>query len=474
MNKTQKIISLCSLAFMLTGFTIWKRGAAHKPDLTAIKDSTNIIPVLIVGSGPTGLSAALFTARAGFKTVVLAGSQPGGHLNEISTIENWPGSPKMKGIELGQELEKQATQFGAHIIKDNAKEIDLGQWPFKIETTDGRILHALTVIAATGGEPKRLDIPGMDTYWGKGVGVCTICDAPLNKGQTVIVVGGSDTAAERAMQLAPFAKKVIMVVREPQLQATAQVQKYLKEYDNISTMLNSQIMRIDGDGNRINTVTVKHNTTNQTEAIPAHAVYLSVGFTPRTDLFKKQVKLDANGYIAINRPTHQTSVPGVFAAGIVTDGVYNKASVSSGMGVQAAIDAINFLQEIGYTPAFEEQIEQQLFKENNTNSTNNLQIIRTQQELDTLLNKPLVVIQTMHPLCSLCQATHKTFKKLAQQYKDKIAFAQLDISKTAHLAKQLGATQASTLIVLKSGKTITTKQTFDGKQIEEFVNNLIR
>ncbi len=195
----------------------------------------------MIGSGPTGLSAALFTARAGFKTVVLAGSQPGGHLSEISTIENWPGTPKMKGADLGQELERQAAEFGAHMLKDNAKDIDLSQWPFKIHTTDGTTLTALTIIAATGGEPKRLNVPGMETYWGKGVGVCTICDAPLNKGQTVIVVGGSDTAAERAMQLAPFAKQVIMVVREPQLPGkVAQVQKYLNEYDNISTMLNTQ------------------------------------------------------------------------------------------------------------------------------------------------------------------------------------------------------------------------------------------
>lgn len=472
MNKIGTILSLCSLTVMLAGFTIWKRSGRAKPDLNLLKNAENIIPVAVIGSGPTGLSAALFTSRAGFKTVVLAGSQPGGHLSEISTIENWPGTPKMKGADLGQELERQAAEFGAHILKDNAKDINLSQWPFKIHTADGKTITALTIIAATGGEPKRLNVPGMETYWGKGVGVCTICDAPLNKGQTVIVVGGSDTAAERAMQLAPFAKQVIMVVREPQLQAMAQVQKYLKEYENISTMLNTQITRIDGDGDRITTVSVKHNDSNKTEVIPAHAVYLSVGFTPRTELFKNKLKLDANGYIAINRPQHQTSVPGVFAAGIVTDSVYNKASVSSGMGVQAGIDAINFLQDIGYTPSFEESIAAQLYEHADNNHS--LPIITSKSEFEAIKKNPQVIIQTMHPLCSLCQATHKRFEQLADMFKHTFVFAQLDISKVPEIAQQLGASSASTLIVLKNGVVKSVKQTFDAKQIEDFINDVTR
>lgn len=467
MNKIQKIIPILITALSLAGFTAWKRSSNQTPNLKTLADKTNIVPVLVIGSGPTGLSAALFTARAGFKTVVLSGTQLGGHLSEISTIENWPGTPKMKGMSLGTELEKQATQFGAQVLKDNAVDVNLSSWPFTVKTADGLILTPLSIIIATGGEPKRLNVPGINTYWGKGVGVCTICDAPLNKGQKVVVVGGSDTAAERAMQLAPFAEKVVMVVREPALQAAASVQDYLKEYKNITIMLDTQVTSIEGDGNKINNVMVKNNQTNQQQAIPAHALYLSVGFTPRSDLFKKQLKTDSNGYITISRPTHHTSIKGVFAAGIVSDGIYNKASVSSGMGVQAAIDAINFLQEIGYTPTVEQTIAHQIFADSSQKTQ--VPVIATKEELDVALTKPVVVLQTIHPLCSLCHNNRKTFSTSARDYAQKAYFAQLDISKAADLAHQLGTDQASIILLIKNGKVVKQVKALNSDQIVGFI-----
>lgn len=322
----------------------------------------NIIPVAIIGGGPAGLSAGVYASRAKMRTILFAGSEPGGELTGVKLIENWPGRSSSTGSEVIESLTKQAEHFGAQLVEETINKVDFNEWPFVLTTDAGNTIYALAVIIATGGIARRLPLPGVEKYWGKGVGSCTICEAPFYKNKDVAVVGGGDTSGERALQLAAYAKNVYLIVRESTLQACGTVQDYLKKATNIQIMLNTRLEEIKGDNEAVSSMIIKESSGNKKE-IPIKGLYFAIGYIPNSALFKSFLKLDSDNFIKVECTTQKTSIPGIFAAGNVasSDKEYGKAGIAIGSGVKAGMDAISFLEKIGFTQEKAEKMAPQFF-----------------------------------------------------------------------------------------------------------------
>ena len=198
-------------------------------DLTKLEGKENVYPMVIIGSGPAGLSAGLYGARAKKKTLVIEGNKPGGLLTETSYVENWPGFKAILGKDLMKELKEQAAHFGASFLEDTVEKVNFSQWPFEINTEDGKTIYAMTVIIATGASPSPLNVPGEKEFWGKGVTTCAICDAPFYDDKSVVVVGGGDSAVAEAIQLAAYASKITILVRKDKMRAAATNQDLLAD-----------------------------------------------------------------------------------------------------------------------------------------------------------------------------------------------------------------------------------------------------
>lgn len=323
-------------------------GASDEFDINNAFSKENLVDVLICGSGPAGLCAAIHGARSRLNTLVIEGNSPGGQLMRTTWVENFPGIEKIMGPELIAKIRKQASNFGAEFLSDAVKAIDLSSWPYKVTTENGLQLHAMSIIVATGVFPRSLGIPGEQEYFGKGVSHCAICDGPFYKGEDVIVVGGGDSAVEEAMQLAPYAKKITVLVRGTKMRAVPIMRERLEGYDNIEVKYNTALKEILGDGNQVTGATLLDKVSRKVYHMPISGVFLAVGSTPNTLFLKGNVEMDSRGFLILKGRTQKTSKKGVYAAGDVEADRGHQAIIASGSGVQACIDAYKFLtEEIG-------------------------------------------------------------------------------------------------------------------------------
>ena len=316
-------------------------------DLKKIALKSGVVPIVVLGAGPGGLSAGLYGA-AQFDTVVVAGEEPS-LLTETSYVENWLGAPHQLGADLIQKSREQAEAAGARILDANVKEIDLTSWPYAITLDDGKTINALALIIATGARPRLLGVPGEKEYWAKGVSACARCDALFYKNKNVVVVGGGDAAIEQAVELARYAKEVTILHRRSQMRAAVRMQTRLKSYPQIRLMYDVAVKEIIGDKKKVTGVKIAHNDTDEQEILPVDGVFLAIGHQPNTSLFKDMLEADDVGYLVLQNNNQQTSMPGVFAAGDVADPHYRQAIVAAGDGAKAAIDAIEFLESLGFT-----------------------------------------------------------------------------------------------------------------------------
>lgn len=432
-------------------------------DLNNAYTKKNLIPVAIIGSGPAGLSAALYTARAKIKTIIFAGHEPGGQLNHVRRIENWPGKEKIEGAVLMKELDEQAQHFGAEMIYETIKRVDFTEWPFKLISNSGKEIHALAVIIATGGLPKKLEIPGVDEYWGKGIGTCAICDAPFNKDQDVIVVGGSDAAAEVALQLAAYAKKVTVISEEKQLAACATVQDYLKDAKNIEILTDLHPEKVIGDGTSVTGLDVK-NTKGEVYIIPTKALYFVIGYKPISNIFKPYIETDENGFVIMQGRSQKTSIPGIFAAGTIEDKVYGKAGIASGNGIKAALDALAFLESIGLTPYAAKKMVAQFYvaRERKTSDIKQINSEPQLKKLVTEAKKP-VIIDLFAPYCPSCIHLMPEVEALAAELHNRIEFAKIDVSKSPALAKLFSISAIPSFVIFKDGNEVARTNQIDSR-----------
>lgn len=297
---------------------------------------------LVLGSGPAGLSAALYTARAQLEPVVLAGAEYGGQVSLTHIVENYPGFPEaVGGPELTELFRKQAERFGAKVVFDTATEVDLSQRPFRVKAYEKEYL-ADTLIIATGATPKHLQIPGETEFTGRGVSYCGTCDGFFFKDKEVVVVGGGDSALEEGAFLTRFANKVTVVHRRDQLRASVILQQRAKENPKMDFIWDTALRSIQGNG-AVAQVELENLKSGKTQPFKTDGVFIFIGHTPNTQLFAGKLEMDAGGYLVANKYM-ETSVPGVFAAGEVADPHFRQVITSAGMGAAAGIQATRFLE----------------------------------------------------------------------------------------------------------------------------------
>jgi thioredoxin reductase (NADPH) len=303
----------------------------------------DVSKVVIVGSGPAGLTAAVYTARADLRPVVLEGIQAGGQLMLTTEVENYPGfADGIMGPELMERMRKQASRFGADLVPDDAVSVDLTVRPFEI-STGSDTLRAHSLVVSTGAAAKMLNVPGERELMGHGVSTCATCDGFFFRGKELLMVGGGDSAVEEAIFLTKFATKVTIVHRRDTLRASKILQDRAFENPKIDFVWDSTVDHIYGNG-KVDSARLKNLKSGKQTEISTDGVFVAIGHTPNTSLFEGQLEL-SGGYIQTVGAGTQTSVPGVFAAGDAVDSRYRQAITAAGMGCMAAMDAERYLEE---------------------------------------------------------------------------------------------------------------------------------
>ncbi len=298
---------------------------------------------LIIGSGPAGLAAALYTARANLAPLVISGMELGGQVAITHLVENYPGFLEgITGPDLVEAFQKQAERFGARIEFDSVTTIDLSQRPFRVTAYGGEYL-AESLILATGATPRHLDIPGEKEFTGRGVSYCATCDGHFFQGKDVVVIGGGDSALEEGLFLTRFANTVTIIHRRDELRAGAILQKRAFDNPKVKFIWDTVPTEIVGEG-IVNTLRLHNKKTGQDSEFPTNGVFVFIGHTPNNELYQGHLEMDENGYLIVDKYM-QTSVPGVFAAGESADSHFRQVITSAGMGAAAGMQAIRFIEE---------------------------------------------------------------------------------------------------------------------------------
>lgn len=301
--------------------------------------------VLIIGSGPAGYTAAIYTARAGMEPTIVAGMQPGGQMTTTSDVENYPGfAKKVDGTWLMEQMKEQAENVGTEMINDLIVSVDFKSSPKKLVGDSGDIYLADAVIIATGAQAKWLGIPSEEAYKGKGVSGCATCDGFFYKNKEVVVIGGGNTAIEEALYLSKIAAKVTIIHRRDSFRAEKIMQDRVFNNPKINVIWDSALDEVTGDGKSVSGARIKNLKTGAVTDLKTDGIFVAIGHKPATDVFKGHMQMDAEGYLITKRPGYpETDIPGVFAAGDVTDKHYRQAVTAAGMGCMAALDAEKYL-----------------------------------------------------------------------------------------------------------------------------------
>jgi thioredoxin reductase (NADPH) len=308
--------------------------------------NTHRTKVLIIGSGPAGYTAAIYAARASLKPILVQGLEPGGQLTITTDVENYPGFAEViQGPWLMEQMEKQAEHVGTRLVADHVIRLDLSQRPFRLECDSGDVYLADAVVLATGAQARWLDLPSEQKFKGFGVSACATCDGFFYRGKEVFVIGGGNTAVEEALFLTNFASKVTVVHRRDHFRAEKILQDRLFKNPKIEVIWDTVLHDVTGDDNplKVRGVALKNVKTGAITEKAADGVFIAIGHSPSTELVAGQLEMKPSGYVKVAPFSTATSVPGVFAAGDVTDDVYRQAVTAAGLGCMAALEAEKFI-----------------------------------------------------------------------------------------------------------------------------------
>ncbi|MBU1209851.1 MAG: thioredoxin-disulfide reductase [Alphaproteobacteria bacterium] len=311
--------------------------------------TTRHTKVLILGSGPAGYTAAIYAARAMLKPLLLQGSQPGGQLTITTDVENYPGfAEPIQGPWLMEQMEAQARNVGTEIVLDHVNDVDLSKRPFTLNCESGDTFTCDVLIICTGAQARWLGLPSEDAFKGFGVSACATCDGFFYRGKEVVVIGGGNTAVEEAIFLTNFAKRVTLVHRRDSLRAERIMQDRLFKNPKIEVVWDHAVEAITGtaDPKSVTGIRLKHVKTGEITERPADGVFVAIGHSPATAIFKGQLEMNAGGYLVTAPDSTATSVPGVYAAGDVTDEVFRQAVTAAGLGCMAALEAEQYVAEL--------------------------------------------------------------------------------------------------------------------------------
>jgi len=304
---------------------------------------------IIIGSGPAGYTAAIYAARADLNPVIYTGLEPGGQLTTTTEVDNFPGYPNgVDGPTMMNELKEQAERFGTKVKIDFISKVDFSKEKggiHKLYTQNGDEIKSKTVIISTGASAKYLGLPSEKRLIGGGVSACAVCDGFFYKNQDVAIVGGGDTAIEEATYLAKICSKVSMLVRKDHFRASKAMQNRLANFDNIEVLFNHEIEEVIGES-VVEGIKIKNNLNSEESVLKITGLFIAIGHTPNTDIFKGLVEMDDSGYIITDKTSTKTNIHGVFAAGDVQDKDYRQAVTAAGTGCMAALDAERYLQEV--------------------------------------------------------------------------------------------------------------------------------
>ncbi|QQR39943.1 thioredoxin-disulfide reductase [Devosia rhizoryzae] len=304
--------------------------------------------VIIIGSGPAGYTAAIYAARAMLEPVMIQGLQPGGQLTITTDVENYPGfADVIQGPWLMEQMQAQAEHVGTRMVNDIITHVDFDHRPFRLHGDSGTVYTADSLIICTGAQAKWLGLPSEQKFQGFGVSACATCDGFFYRGKQVLVVGGGNTAVEEALFLTNFAEKVIMVHRRDEFRAERILQERLFKHPKIEVRWNTEVVEVKGTSMppSVNAVTLRDRTSGRTYEQQIDGVFVAIGHAPATSIFAGKLDMKPGGYLQVKPGTTETNIPGVFAAGDVTDDVYRQAITAAGMGCMAALDAERYLAE---------------------------------------------------------------------------------------------------------------------------------
>ncbi len=454
-----------------------------KYDFDRINRILPTVPVAIIGSGPAGVGAALESEHVGLSGLVIQGDMPGGLITQAGVIENWPGFVNAEGYEIADTLINQAKKAGAQFLDDTVTRVDFSCWPFKIYIEGDRCIQALTVIIATGSTPKKLGIPGEKEHRGRGISYCAICDGPLYKEKEVLVIGGGDSAVKEAIHLAGFAKKVTILVRRDRMRASLHNQEKLREYPTISIVNNVNPQEIIGKDGHVTGVRVLDTVANEVRIIAAGGVFVAIGHEPNTKLFKDFIALDeVSGRIKLTKDSQETSVNGIFAAGDVAARRHRQAQIASGDGEAAALDAKEFLENIGFTKQTAAKLC--LFKPDMTGvdvSPAKSVGDGSVKELFSLADfsrevegkKGLVCMNVIDTDAS-GQRTQEVAKMVAQALAGTMAFVTVDKHKAADIAQRFFVDRTPCRLVFNNGSLVARNQRdMDAQELSAFAQEIV-
>jgi len=313
-----------------------------------VSDNSKVHDVVILGSGPAGLTAAIYTSRANLAPVVVEGLAAGGQLMNTTDVENYPGFPDgVMGPELMELFKKQAARFGTTFVAGDADEVDLSSRPFTVKVGDEE-LRCRALIVSTGASPRYLGVPGEREYAGKGVSYCATCDGFFFREKPIVVVGGGDSAVEEALFLSRYGTKVTLIHRRDELRASKIMADRAKSNEKIEFAWDSVVEEVLGDGQKVRGIRVKNVKTGETFEIECAGFFVAIGHVPNTKIFAGKLEMNDQGYLEVEEGTTHTKIPGVFASGDVHDHVYRQAVTASGEGCKAAIDCERWLESQGH------------------------------------------------------------------------------------------------------------------------------